>query len=113
MGNVFKDSRVLNEKEYKNFLLKYNISKNEIPLRLKNKKKFKDIDIFTIEIPTNLKKEFTEIREIVIRSKLQLPSDMISNHILTHENIQVYLLPFIGREYTRIFYSYEIANVFF
>jgi hypothetical protein len=113
MGNIFKDSRVLNENEYNNFLLKYNILENEIPFRLKDKKEYKDIDIFTIDIPVNFKKDFTEIREINIRSKIQLPSDMTSNHILTHDNIQVDFLPFIGREYTRIFYSFEFANVFF
>jgi hypothetical protein len=113
MGNIYKNSRVLNQSEYIEIVKKYNFLENELPLRLRDKNIYKDIDIFSNNVPNKITKDSVIQQDISIRSKIILPKNMKSFHILSIDNIQFDILPFIGREYTRIFYSFEFANVFF
>ena len=113
MGNIYKNSRVLNQSEYNDIVKKYNFLENELPLRLRDKKMYRDVDVFSNNIPNDILKDSVNQQDIIIRSKIPLPGNMNSHHILSLDNIQFDILPFIGREYTRIFYSYEFANVFF
>ena len=113
-GKIFQESSCINFNEYQILIsqLKLQFQFQE-PLRLSNKTVYSDIDLI-LKI-NDINSFEIECKEIDIGSKRfhnTVYSDFKSKHFL-FGSVQIDLLPCINFEFTRVFYSYEIANVFF
>jgi hypothetical protein len=90
-----------------------------LPFRLANKKSYSDIDLIvydpeTIESDIKSALDIKSVKKINLFEQRFSESDIYySKHLLTNENVQIDLLKAINIDFTRNYYSYGCANVFF